>query len=255
MILFARQLDLEIQNVFQFTTVLQEIEKKTLVGSKFCNNQELSLSPQHHFDDLIASIKTEYGREERRRNQIVDDVKAFTKQTDLIQRQRRSPLLFAMEAATAITWEPLLEKAGCRLLSVFGLCHSAKQKMEKSEGRLHNLESRTVHLNDEENESVYVLASIRLQLHQDTKWVLNYTEDNFQRLQSSQTIKKKTMESLQQAQVCDHRRTDVFMFAFRAQCAVNNVNWKMKAIQSELQIQTLYMAEESTQFFLPVSVF
>ena len=156
---FPRQLILELQNVFQFTTVLQEVEKKTWVGSKFCNNQVLSLLLQHQFDDLISSIKTEYGRAESRRNQITDEVKTFTNQTDLIPRQRRSPLLFAMGAATAITLEPLLEKAGCRHLSVFGLCHSAKQKMEKFEGRLHNLESRTVHLNDEENESVHVLAS------------------------------------------------------------------------------------------------
>ena len=100
---FPRQLNLQLQNVFQFTTVLQEVEKKTWVGSKFCNNQELSLLLQHYFYDLISSIKPEYGRAERKRNQIVDEVKNFTNQSDLIQRQRRSPLLFAMGAATAIT--------------------------------------------------------------------------------------------------------------------------------------------------------
>ena len=164
-ILLPRELGLELQRVFQFITVLQEVEKKTWIGSKFCNNQELSLLLQHHFDDLISSIKTEYGRAERRRNLIIDEMKAFTNQTDLIQRQRRSALLFAMGAATDITLEPLLEKAGCRLLSVFGVCHSAKQKMEKLEGIVKNLESRTVHLNDEENESVHVLASSSLKLH------------------------------------------------------------------------------------------
>ena len=111
---------------------------------------------------------------ERKEEEIVDEVKAFANQKDLIQRQRRSPLLFTIGAATARTLEPLLEKAGCRLLSVFGLCQSAKQKMEKLEGRLHNLEPRTVHLKDEENESVHVLASSSLKLHQDTKRVLNY---------------------------------------------------------------------------------
>ena len=40
---FPGQLDLELQDIFQFTTVLKEVEKKTWVGSKFCNNQELSL--------------------------------------------------------------------------------------------------------------------------------------------------------------------------------------------------------------------
>ena len=56
------------------------------------------------------------------------------------------------------------------------------------------------------------------------------------------------MESLQQSQVWDHRRRDVFMFAFRAQSAINNVTWTLNAIQSELQIQTLYMTKERTQF-------
>ena len=145
-ILFPRELGLELQNVFQFTTVLQEVKEKTWIGSKFCNNQELSSLLQHHFDDLISSIKTEYGREERRRNQIIDKMKAFTNQTDQIQRQRRSALLFAMGVATDITLEPLLEKAGCRLLSMFSLCHSAKQKMQKLEGRVKKSRKRGVKL-------------------------------------------------------------------------------------------------------------
>ena len=194
---FPRQQGLELQNVFQFTTVLQEVEKKTWGGSKSCNNQELSLLLQHQFDNLISSIKTEYGRAKRRRNQIIDEVKTFSNQTDLTQRQRRSPFLFAMRGAAAITLEPLLETAGCRLLSVFGLCHSAKQKIEKLEARLHNLESRTVHLSDEENESGHVLASSSLKLHQDPKRVLNYTEDNFRRLKSNLNNLQQTMESLQ----------------------------------------------------------
>ena len=242
---FPRQLDLELQNVFQFTTVLQEVEKKNFGSAQ---NFVTTKNSAYHFDDLISSIKTEYGRAERKRNQIIDELKAFTNQTDLIQRQRRSPLLFAMGTATSITLEPLLEKADCRLLSVFGLCHSAKQKIEKLEGRLQNLESGTVHLNDEENETVHVLTSSSPKLHQDTKRVLYYTEDKFWRLQSNLDNLQQTMESLQQAQVCDHRRRDVFMFSFRAQSAINNVTRTLNAIQSELQIQMLYMKEEKTQF-------
>ena len=116
------------------------------------------------------------------------------------------------------------------------------------EGRLHNLESPTVHLNNEENESVHVLASSSLKLRQDTKRVLNCTEDIFRRLQSNLNHLQPTMESLQRAQVCDHRRTDIFMFAFRAQSAINNVTWTLNAIQSELQIETLYMTEKRKQF-------
>ena len=46
------------------------------------------------------------------------------------------------------------------------------------------------------------------------------------------------MESIQPVQACAHRRRDVFMFAYRAQSAINKVTWTLNVIQSELQIQT-----------------
>ena len=133
-----------------------------------------------------------------------------------------------MEAATAITLEPLLEKAGCRLLSIFGLCESSKRKMEQLEGRLHYLESRMVHLHNEEKESIQVMASSSLKLQDDTRKVLNYSEDNLlnyseEILQTNLEVLQKTMEEIEQAQACDRRRSDVFMYAFRAQSAINNV--------------------------------
>ena len=138
-----RQLNVELQKVFQFTTVLQELEKES---SKLCNNQELNLLLQHHFDDLISSIKAVFGKAERRRNQITDEVKIFTNQTDLIQLQRLSLLLFAMGALTAITLIEIVRKnrlqtsLSAKVLTVFGHCHSSKQKMKQLEER-HNVES------------------------------------------------------------------------------------------------------------------
>ena len=84
-----------------------------------------------------------------------------------------------MGAATAITLEPLIDKAGWRLLSVLGFCLAAKQKLKQLEVRPHNLESRTVQINDEENESVHVLANSSLKLHPDSKRELNLTKHNF----------------------------------------------------------------------------
>ena len=104
-------------------------------------------------------MQIEYERAEDERKKIVKEVASFVNQTITLQRQRRSPLLFAMGAATAITLEPLLQKAGCRLLSIFGLCESSKRKMEQLEGRLHYLVSRMVHLHNEERESIQVKAS------------------------------------------------------------------------------------------------
>ena len=56
--------------------------------------------------------------------------------------------------------------------------------MEELEGRLHHLESRIVHLQNEERESIQVMASSSSKLHEDTRKVLNYSEDNFEILQT-----------------------------------------------------------------------
>ena len=159
-----------------------------------------------------------------------------------------------MGAATAITLEPLLEKAGCRLLSIFVLCESSKRKMEQLEGRLHYLESRMVHLHNEEKESIQVMASRSLKHHEDTRKVLNYSEDNFEILRTNLVVLQKTMEEIEQAQACDHRWSDVFMYAFRAQSAINNVSWTLNALHSELQVQTLNLTEQRNIFFTSIGV-
>ena len=153
-----------------------------------------------------------------------------------------------MGAATAITLEPLLEKAGCSLLSFFGLCESSKRKMEQLEGRLHYWESRMVYLRNEERESIQVMASSGLKLHEDKRKVLNYSEDNFEIPQTNLEVLQKTMEKIQQAQACDHRRSDVFMYAFCAQSAINNVSWTLNAMHSELQVQTLFLTQQKNIF-------
>ena len=145
-------------------------------------------------------------------------------------------------------------KAGCRLLSILGLCESSKRKMEQLEGRLHYLESRMVHLHNEERESIQVMASSSLKLHEDTRKVLNYSEDNFEILQTNLEVLQKTVEEIEQAQTCDHRRSDVFMYAFRAQSAVNKVSWTLNAMHSELQVQTLYLTEQRNIFITSIGV-
>ena len=173
------------------------------------NNPEISALLQHNFDGIILSIQIEYERAQKERTKLVKEVASFVNQNITLQRQRRSQLLFAMGAATAITLEPLLEKAGCRLLSIFARCESSKRKMEKLEGRLHYLELRMVHLHNEERESIQVIASSSLKLREDTRKKLNYSEDNFEILQTNLEVLQKTMEEIQQAQACDHRRSDV----------------------------------------------
>ena len=126
--------------------------------------------------------------------------------------------------------------------------------MEQLEGRLHYLESRMVHLHNEEKESVQVMASSSLKLHEDTRKVLNYSNDNFEILQTNLEMLQKTMEEKQQAQACDHRRSDVFMYAFCAQSAINNVSWTLNAMHSEFQVQTLYLTEQRNMFITSIGV-
>ena len=173
-------LNVGLRPVYKFSTILQQLEQKTWKSSQFCNNPEISALFQHLFDGIISSIQIEYETAEKERTKLVREVASFVNQTITLQRQRQSPLLFAMGVATAITLEPLLEKTGCSLLSIFGLCESSKQKMEQMDGRLHYLESRVVHLHNEERESIQFMASSSLKLHEDTRKVLNYSKDNFE---------------------------------------------------------------------------
>ena len=126
--------------------------------------------------------------------------------------------------------------------------------MEQLEGRLHYLESIMVHLHNEERESIQVMASSSLKLHEDTRKVLNYSEDNFEILQINLEVLQKTMEEIQQAQACDHRISDVFMYAFCSQSAINNVSWTLNAMHSELQVQTLYLTEQRNIFITSIRV-
>ena len=123
--------------------------------------------------------------------------------------------------------------------------------MEQLEGRLQNLESRMVHLHNEERESIQFMASSSLKLHEDTRKMLNYSEDNFEILQE---VLQKTTEEIEQAQACDHRRSDVFMYAIHAQSAINNVSWTLNAFHSELKVQTLYLTEQRNIFFTSIGV-
>ena len=112
-------LNVDLQSIYKLSSILQQLEQKTWKSSKFCNNPKISALLKHNFDEINSSIQMEYERAEKERTKLVKEVTSFVNQTITPQRQRLSPLLFARGAATAITLEPLLEKAGCRLLSIF----------------------------------------------------------------------------------------------------------------------------------------
>ena len=158
-------LNVDLRSIYKFSSIPQQLEQKTWKSTQICNNPEISALLQHHFDGIISSIQIEYERAEKERTKLVKEVASFVKQT-ITQRQRRSPLLFAMGAPTAITLEPLLEKAGCRPLSYFGLCESSKRKMEQLDLPLQYLESRMIHLDNEERESIQVIVWSFMKTHE-----------------------------------------------------------------------------------------
>ena len=51
---------------------------------------------------------------------------------------------------------------------------------------------------------------------------------------------------MQKTQACDHRRKDVFKYAFCTHSASNDITWSLKVLQTEIIVQTLYMTEERT---------
>ena len=116
------------------------------------------------------------------------------------------------------------------------------------------MESRKVYLHNEERESIQVLASSSLKLHEETRKVLNYSEDNFEIPQTNLEVLQKLMEEIQPAQACDHRKSDVFMYAFRARSAINIVSWTLNAMHSELRVQTLYLTEQRNIFVTSIGV-
>ena len=62
------------------------------------------------------------------------------------------------------------------------------------------------------------------------------------------------MEEILQAIACDHRRSDVFLYACRAQSSLNNVLWTLNAMHSELQVQTLYLTEQRNILITSIGV-
>ena len=110
------------------------------------------------------------------------------------------------------------------------------------------------HLHNEERYSIPIVASSSLKLHEDTRKLLNYSEDNFEILQTNLEVLQKTMEEIQHAQACDNQSSDVFIYALRAKSAINNVSWTLNAMHGELQVQTLYLTEQRNIFITSIGV-
>ena len=103
-------LNVDLRSIYKFSSILQQLEQKTWKSSKFCNNSEISTLLQHHFDGIISSIQIEYERAEKERTKLVKEVASFVNQTITLQRQTRSPLLFAIGSCDGDNFRTLTGK-------------------------------------------------------------------------------------------------------------------------------------------------
>ena len=84
-------------------------------------------------------------------------------------------------------------------------------------------------------------------LHRDTKRVSNYTENNFQWSESNLDNLQYTMEVIQPAQTCDHRKKgNLFVWFSNREC--NQRQLETNTIHSDLQYSTLFKEDQKTKF-------
>ena len=67
------------------------------------------------------------------------------------------------------------------------------------------------------------------------KTILNYTAGNSGTVEKAISNLEHDTEQVQQAQVCDHKRNDVFTFFLKTQSVINNVSFALVSLHSELQ--------------------
>ena len=128
--------------------------------------------------------------------------------------------------------------------------------MEQLNGRLHYLESRMVHLHNEERESIQVIASSSLKFNEDTRKVLNYSEDNFEILQTNRggTSKKWKKYNKPKPVIIEDLMFLCMLFAPKVQLTTYHGSWTLNAMHSELQVQTLYLTEQINIFITTIGV-
>ena len=90
------------------------------------------------------------------------------------------------------------------------------------------------------------MASSSQKLHEDTQRVLNYTDENLGRLDNHLRNLEEILKDVKTAQACDHKRTDMFMYVFKTQNAVNNVSWALNSLHAELQAFRSYLDKEKS---------
>ena len=185
---------------------------------------------EHSQDLLIDNIKRQTLDLNRERATLISDVKAFVNSTH--ERNRRSVIFFAMGAAAALALELIVKKTACKLLPIFRLCHDSEYKMSEIKTQLHQNKHTLLNLSGSNKSAVHILADEKSRRQRNIAEVLIYTSGNFEMLERAVDHLRRDMEEAKRAQVCNHKRSDVFTFFFKTQNVLNNVFFSLLSVQS-----------------------
>ena len=201
----------------------------------FCNNQKLNGIVENSQNTLITSLQKDISEIEEDRTQLIRDVKIFANSTKLSNKKRRSITLLAAGAAAALVLEPIVEKTACKMLSIFHLCQDSEEKMRRIASHLDSMEYKLHHLTSDTDNTIHILGNENLKQQEQMKTILNYTAGNFGTVENAVNNLEQDMEQVQQAQVCDHKRSDVFTFFLKTQSVINKVSFALVSLHSEVQ--------------------
>ena len=67
------------------------------------------------------------------------------------------------------------------------------------------------------------------------KTILNCTAGNFGTVEEAINNLEYVLEQIQQAQVCNHNRSNVFTFSLKIQSVINNVSFTLVSLHPEVQ--------------------
>ena len=197
----------------------------------YCNNQKLNGIVENSQNTLITSLQKDISEIEEDRTQLIRDVKIFANSTKLSNRRRRSITLLA----AALVLEPIVEKTACKMLSIFHLCQDSEEKMRQISSHLDSMEYKLHHLTSDTDNTIHILGNENLKQQEQMKTIVNYTAGNFGTVENAVNNLEQDMEQVQQAQVCDHKRSDVFTFFLKTQSVINNVSFEIVSFHSEVQ--------------------
>ena len=121
------------------------------------------------------------------------------------------------------------------MISIFHLCQDSEEKMRRIASHLDSMEYKLHHLTSDTDNTIHILGNENLKQQEQMKTILNYTAGNFGTVESAVNNLEQDMEQVQQAQVCDHKRSDVFNFFLKTQSVTNNVSFALVSLHSEVQ--------------------